>query len=134
MQTPHTGTSRYEEGVKKIPHAAITLEDAAMIHRMSKRGETIRILLKMEARTLPDATSRNIIAEMKGSENPEEIVVFGGHIDSWDVGQGVMDDAGGCFAAWEALRIMKELGLRPKRTIRVVMWTNEENGLRGANA
>ncbi len=134
MQTPHTGTSRYEDGVKKIPHAAITLEDAAMIHRMSERGETIRILLKMEAQTLPDATSRNIIAEMKGSENPEEIVVFGGHIDSWDVGQGVMDDAGGCFAAWEALRIMKELGLRPKRTIRVVMWTNEENGLRGANA
>lgn len=134
MQTPHTGTSRYEDGVKKIPHAAITLEDAAMIHRMSDRGETIRILLEMDAKTLPDATSRNIIAEMKGSENPEEIVVFGGHIDSWDVGQGVMDDAGGCFAAWEALRIMKELGLRPKRTVRVVMWTNEENGLRGGNA
>jgi len=134
MQTPHTGTSRYEEGVKKIPHAAITLEDAAMIHRMSNRGDTIRILLKMEAKTLPDATSRNIIAEIKGSEKPEEIVVFGGHIDSWDVGQGVMDDAGGCFAAWEALRIMKELGLQPKRTIRVVMWTNEENGLRGGNA
>jgi carboxypeptidase Q len=71
---------------------------------------------------------------MKGSEHPEEIVVFGGHIDSWDVGQGVMDDAGGCFAAWEALRIMKELGLKPKRTIRVVMWTNEENGLRGGTA
>lgn len=134
MKTPHTGTSRYEEGVKKIPHAAITLEDAAMIHRMSDRGENIRILLKMEAKTLPDVTSRNIIAEMKGSENPEEIVVFGGHIDSWDVGQGVMDDAGGCFAAWEALRIMKELGLKPKRTVRVVMWTNEENGLRGGTA
>lgn len=134
MKTPHTGTSRYEEGVKKIPHAAITLEDAAMIHRMSDRGENIRILLKMEAKTLPDVTSRNIIAEMKGSKNPEEIVVFGGHIDSWDVGQGVMDDAGGCFAAWEALRIMKELGLKPKRTVRVVMWTNEENGLRGGTA
>ena len=134
MKTPHAGTSRYQEGVKKIPHAAITLEDAAMIHRMSDRGETIRIQIKMEAETLPDVKSRNIIAEIKGSENPEEIVVFGGHIDSWDVGQGVMDDAGGCFAAWEALRIMKELGLKPKRTIRVVMWTNEENGLRGANA
>lgn len=134
MQTPHTGTSRYAEDVKKIPHAAITLEDAAMIHRLSDRGETIRILLKMNAKTLPDATSRNIIAEIKGSEKPEEIVVFGGHVDSWDVGQGVMDDAGGCFAAWEALRIMKELGLKPKRTVRVVMWTNEENGLRGGNA
>ena len=134
MKTPHTGTSRYEEGVTKIPHAAITLEDAALIHRMSDRGETIRIRLDMEAKTLPDVPSRNIIAEIKGSENPEEIVVFGGHIDSWDVGQGAMDDAGGCFAAWEALRIMKELGLKPKRTMRVVMWTNEENGLRGANA
>ncbi len=134
MKTPHTGTSRYEEGVTRIPHAAITLEDAALIHRMSDRGETIKIRLDMEAKTLPDVPSRNIIAEIKGSENPEEIVVFGGHIDSWDVGQGAMDDAGGCFAAWEALRIMKELGLKPKRTIRVVMWTNEENGLRGANA
>lgn len=134
MKTPHTGTSRYDEGVTKIPHAAITLEDAALIHRMSDRGETIKIRLDMEAESLPDVPSHNIIAEIKGSENPEEIVVFGGHIDSWDVGQGAMDDAGGCFAAWEALRIMKELGLKPKRTIRVVMWTNEENGLRGANA
>ena len=134
MKTPHTGTSRYQDGVEKIPHAAITVEDAAMIHRMSDRGETIRIRLQMEAKTLPDVPSRNVIAEIKGSENPEEIVVLGGHIDSWDVGQGVMDDAGGCFAAWEALKIMKELGLKPKRTVRVVMWTNEENGLRGANA
>lgn len=134
MKTPHTGTSRYQEGVKKIPHAAITLEDAAMIHRMSSRGETIRIRLKMEAKTLADVPSRNIIAEIKGSEKPEKIVVLGGHIDSWDVGQGAMDDAGGCFAAWEALRIMKETGLKPRRTVRLVMWTNEENGLRGANA
>lgn len=132
MKTPHTGTSRYEEGIKKIPHAAITLEDSGLLHRMQDRGETVRVRLYMEARTLPDVASRNIVAEIKGSEKPEEIVVFGGHIDSWDVGQGVMDDAGGCFAAWEALLLMKKLGLRPKRTIRVVMWTNEENGLRGA--
>ncbi|MDX1617290.1 MAG: M28 family metallopeptidase [Balneolaceae bacterium] len=133
MQTPHTGISRYDEKVKKIPHAAITLEDAALLHRMQDRGERIRVELYMEARTLPDTESRNIVAELKGSEQPEEIVVLGGHIDSWDVGQGVMDDAGGCFAAWEALKLMKELGLRPRRTVRVVMWTNEENGLRGAN-
>lgn len=132
MKTPHTGTSRYEDGVKKIPHAAITLEDSGLLHRMQNRGETIRVKLYMEAKTLPDVKSRNIVAEIRGSEKPEEIVVFGGHIDSWDVGQGVMDDAGGCFAAWEALLLMKKLGLRPKRTIRVVMWTNEENGLRGA--
>ncbi len=132
MQTPHTGNSGYEEGVKKIPHAAITVEDTELLSRMQNRGEKIVINLNMNAETLPDALSRNIVAEFKGSEKPEEIVVMGGHIDSWDVGQGAMDDAGGCFAAWEAVRIMDKLGLRPKRTIRVVMWTNEENGLRGA--
>ncbi|MDZ7773701.1 MAG: M28 family metallopeptidase [Balneolaceae bacterium] len=134
MQTPHTGNSSYEEGVPRIPHAAITLEDAAMLHRMQERGERIEIRLEMDAETLPDVPSRNVIAEIRGSERPEEIVVLGGHIDSWDVGQGVMDDAGGCLAAWEALKIMKELGLQPRRTVRVVLWTNEENGLRGANA
>lgn len=134
MQTPHTGNSSYEKGVKKIPQAAITLEDASLLHRLQKTGEKIRIHLSMEAKTLPDTPSRNIIAEIRGSEKPEEIVVLGGHIDSWDVGQGAMDDAGGCFAAWEAVMLMKKLGLRPKRTVRVVMWTNEENGLRGATA
>lgn len=134
MQTPHTGNSAYEEGVKKIPQAAITLEDAALMHRLQKQGEQVKVKLSMDAETLPDAPSRNVIAEIKGSEKPEEIVVLGGHIDSWDVGQGAMDDAGGCFAAWEAVMLMKELGLKPKRTIRVVMWTNEENGLRGATA
>lgn len=133
MQTPHTGNSAYEEGVEKIPQAAITPEDAAMLHRLQKMGETIKIRLSMDAETKPDVPSRNVIAEIKGSEHPEEIVVVGGHIDSWDVGQGAMDDAGGCFAAWEAVMLMKELGLQPKRTVRVVMWTNEENGLRGAN-
>jgi carboxypeptidase Q len=132
MKTPHTGNSRYQDGVKKIPHAAITGEDASLLHRLQKRGETVRVQLYMEARTLPDTKSRNIVAEIRGSEKPEEIVVLGGHIDSWDVGQGAMDDAGGCFAAWEALKLMKELGLRPRRTVRLVMWTNEENGLRGA--
>lgn len=134
MQTPHTGNSSYKEGVKKIPHAAITLEDATLLHRLQEMGEEIRIRISMEAETKPDVPSRNIIAEIKGSEKPEEIVVLGGHIDSWDVGQGAMDDAGGCFAAWEAVMLMKKLGLKPKRTVRVVMWTNEENGLRGANA
>lgn len=134
MQTPHTGDSAYEEGVKKISQAAITLEHAALLHRLQKQGAQIKIKLEMDAETLPDVPSRNIIAEIKGSEYPEEIVVLGGHIDSWDVGQGAMDDAGGCFAAWEAVMLMKELGLKPKRTVRVVMWTNEENGLRGATA
>jgi len=132
MQTPHTGTMNYEEGVNKIPHAAITIEDAMMIQRMYDRGNKIEIHLEMNAKTLPDFESRNVIAEIKGSEYPDEIIVLGGHIDSWDVGQGVMDDGGGSIAAWEAVRLMIKNGIRPKRTVRVVLWTNEENGLRGA--
>lgn len=128
QQTPHTGNSRYEEGVLKIPHAAITVEDAQLIHRMVDRGERVELHLEMEAQTLPDAWSRNVMAEIVGSELPDEIVVFGGHIDSWDVGQGAMDDAGGVVIAWEAIRLMKELGLQPRRTIRAVGWTSEENG------
>jgi carboxypeptidase Q len=134
LYTPHTGSMAYEEGVARIPHAAVTVEDAEMMQRMQDRGQAIRLRLYMEAQTLPDAPSRNVVAELVGSERPDEIIVMGGHIDSWDVGQGAMDDAGGCVAAWEALRIMKKLGLRPKRTIRVVLWTNEENGLRGGTA
>ena len=132
MNTPHTGMMVYEEGVPKIPHAAITVEDAMMLHRMVDRGETPVLRLEMEARSAPDVLSRNVVAELRGSEFPEEVVVLGGHIDSWDVGQGAMDDAGGSVAAWQAVRLMKELGLRPRRTVRVVLWTNEENGLRGA--
>ena len=133
MQTPHTGTMRYQDGITKIPHAAITTEDADMIQRFTDRGEDVTVSIYMEAQTLPDADSRNVIAEITGSEFPDEIIVMGGHIDSWDVGQGAMDDAGGCVAAWEALRLIKETGKRPKRTIRLVLWTNEENGLKGAN-
>jgi carboxypeptidase Q len=128
QQTPHTGNSRYEEGVPRIPHAAITVEDADLLQRMQERGERVELLLRMEAQTLPDAPSRNVMAEIVGSELPDEVVVLGGHIDSWDVGQGAMDDAGGVVAAWEAVRIIQELGLRPRRTIRVVGWTSEENG------
>jgi len=132
MQTPHTGNMAYEDGVRKVPHAALSLEDAEMLSRMAARGERIRIRLKMEAHTLPDGFSRNVIADLKGWEKPEEIVIVSGHIDSWDVGQGAMDDGGGCLAAWEAVRLMMKLGLKPRRTVRVVLWTNEENGIRGA--
>ena len=91
-------------GVKKIPHAALSLEDANMLTRMAARGEKLRIQLKMEAHTLPDGISRNVIAEIPGREKPEEIVIVSGHIASWDVGQGAMDAGGGCLAAWEAAR------------------------------
>jgi len=131
IQSPHTGTTRYDSTVAKIPVAALSVEDAEMLHRMQSRGEKVVVTLRMEAQTLPDAPSRNIVAELRGTEKPDEVVVLGGHIDSWDVGQGAMDDGGCSVAAWEAVRLMKTLGLKPKRTVRVVLWTNEENGGRG---
>jgi carboxypeptidase Q len=132
LQSPHTGAMRYAEGVPRIPFAAVTVEDAAMMQRMVDRGERVVVRLTMGARSLPDVESRNVVAELVGREFPNEVVVLGGHIDSWDVGQGAMDDGGGSVAAWEAVRLLHRLGLRPRRTVRVVLWTNEENGLRGA--
>ena len=131
MDTPHTGTMGDYKSLKKIPHAAISMEDAMMIARIYDRGQKVILKLNMEGKFVSDRWSRNVIAELKGSKYPEEIVVLGGHIDSWDVGQGAHDDAGGCIAAWHAVNIIKELDLRPKRTLRVVLWTNEENGGRG---
>ncbi len=131
MQSPHTGGMRYDSVTKKIPAAALSIEDSEMLDRMQQRGERVRLKLVMNAQTLPDAPSRNVVAELRGRELPDEVVVIGGHIDSWDVGQGAMDDAGGSVAAWEAVKLLKRLGLTPRRTIRVVLWTNEENGLRG---
>lgn len=134
MRTPHTGGMAYDSSVTKIPHFAITPEDADMIARLVARGETVRVRVKMSAHFLPDVASRNVIGELRGREFPDEIVAMGGHIDSWDVGRGAMDDAGGVVAAWQAVLILKKLGLQPRRTIRVVGWTNEENGTRGGTA
>lgn len=131
LQTPHTGAMNYDPQQPKIPAAAITIEGAELLQRMYDRGEHPTVRLKMEAKFLPDAESANVVAELKGTERPDEIVLIGGHFDSWDVGQGAHDDGGSCIAAWEALRLLKELGLRPRRTIRVVLFTNEENGTRG---
>ena len=134
LQTPHTGAMNYDPNQPKIPVAAVTIEVAEFLQRMNDRGDRPRLRLKMEAKFLPDAESANVIAELKGSEKPDEIILISGHYDSWDVGQGAHDDGGGCIVAWEAARLLKELGLRPRRTIRVVLYTNEENGLRGGNA
>jgi carboxypeptidase Q len=134
IRSPHTGRTSYDSTAPRIPAAALSVEDAMMLHRMQDRGERPVITLRMGARLLPPARSRNVVAELIGRERPEEVVVLGGHIDSWDVGQGAMDDAGGSVAAWEAVRLMKELGLRPRRTVRVVLWTNEENGVEGGKA
>lgn len=134
IRSPHTGSTQYDDSTARIPIAALTLEDAMMLHRMQDRGDRVVLTLRMEAQTLPDADSRNIIAELIGSEYPDQVIVMGGHIDSWDVGQGAMDDGGGIVAAWEAVHLLKRLGFTPRRTIRVVGWTNEENGLRGGRA
>tara|TARA_B100000959_G_scaffold133893_1_gene140326 strand:+ start:3080 stop:4387 length:1308 start_codon:yes stop_codon:yes gene_type:complete len=134
MNTPHTGVMKYEKNIKKIPHAALTMEDAMMLGRLHDRGEKIILKLEMEAKMAADRWSRNVIGQINGTTYPDEIIVVGGHIDSWDVGQGAHDDGGGCIAAWEAVRLIKELGLKPKRTIRCVMWTNEENGGKGNQA
>ncbi len=134
IRSPHTGRTVYDSTVARIPAAALSVEDAMMLHRMQQRGEQVVVTLTMGARQLPPARSRNVVAELVGREKPDEVVVLGGHIDSWDVGQGAMDDAGGSVAAWEAVRLMKELGLRPRRTVRVVLWTNEENGVEGGRA
>lgn len=134
IRSPHTGVMRYDSTVSRIPAAAVSVEDAQMIHRMQARGVSIVLNLVLRSRTLPDAPSRNVVAEIRGRERPDEVVVLGGHIDSWDVGQGAVDDGGGSVAAWEAVRLIRRLGLTPRRTIRVVLWTNEENGGRGALA
>ena len=134
LQTPHTGSLRYAEGeTQHIPAAAVTIESAELLQRMYDRGEHPRVRLKMEAHFLPDAESANVVAELKGTERPDEVVLVGGHIDSWDVGQGAHDDGGGCIVSWEVARLLKSLNLRPRRTIRVVLFTNEENGVRGGN-
>jgi len=133
QRLPHTGALDYAAGAPKIPAAAISSEDADLIDRMIRRGDKVAVRLKMEAHAEPDVESANVVAELRGRERPEEVVVVSGHLDSWDVGAGATDDGGGCVVAWEALRIMKKLGLRPRRTVRVVLWTNEENGLRGGN-
>jgi carboxypeptidase Q len=134
LRTPHTGGTSYADGATKIPAAAISSEDAERIQRLSDRGRRVRIRLKMEARFEGDAESANVVGEIRGRELPDEVVLVGGHFDSWDVGAGASDDGVGCIVTWEAARLMKKLNLTPRRTVRVVLFTNEENGLRGGNA
>lgn len=134
LRSAHTGSVNYAPGQQPIPAAAIAIEDANRIVRLTGRGRRVRVLLHLEGRYGPEVESANVVAEIRGREKPHEIVLLGGHLDSWDVGTGTSDDAVGCIATWEAARLMITLGLRPRRTIRLVLWTNEENGLRGAQA
>ncbi len=132
LGTPHTGTLHYEEGVPKIPAACLSPEDSALIMRLVESGEVVSVGMTLYCHFEHDVPSANVVGEIRGSEKPEEIVLVGGHLDSWDVGQGAHDDGGPALACEEALRLLKSLGLKPRRTIRVVLFVNEENGSRGA--
>ena len=134
LQTPHTGALNYTEGIAKIPAAALSVEDADMIQRLVRGGSQVQVRLMMEAHQEADADSHNVMGEIRGSEKPEEVVVLGGHIDSWDIGQGANDDGSGIMATFQAVALMKKLGLRPRRTVRVCFWVNEENGGAGGVA
>jgi carboxypeptidase Q len=134
LRTAHTGSVNYAPGLPQIPAAAIAAEDANRIVRLSNAGRRVRVRLVTSGHMEPDVPSANVVGEIIGREKPEEIVLVGGHIDSWDVGTGASDDGAGCVVTWEALRLMKKLGIRPRRTVRVVLWTNEEHGMHGAAA
>jgi len=134
LRTAHTGSVQYAPGLPQIPAASISLEDTNRIVRLTQRGKYVRMRLVTGGHYEPDAESANVVAEIRGREKPEEIVLLGAHIDSWDVGTGAADDGVGCVITWEALRLMKRLNLHPRRTVRLVLFTNEENGVRGANA
>jgi carboxypeptidase Q len=128
---PHTGGMRYGTGVPLIPTAAISTNGANLLSQKLKENPNLTFYLQQNCETLPDADSHNVVGEIKGSEKADEIIVVGGHLDSWDLAEGAHDDGTGCVQSIEALRILKAIGYKPKRTLRAVMFMNEENGLRG---
>lgn len=130
---PHTGVMVNKEGVTKIPAVAISTNAAEMLHKMLLEKK-VTVFMKTNCQTLPPVQSYNVIGEIKGSTHPDEIILVGGHLDSWDVGQGAHDDGAGCVHAMEVIRTLKELNYRPKRTLRCVLFMNEENGLAGGKA
>lgn len=130
---PHTGVMNYEDKVPQVPGAALSIQAANRLHEALSQG-AVRVRLNLDCKTLPDEPSASVIGEITGSQYPNKVVVLGGHLDSWDKGEGAHDDGAGVTESLEALRLIRELGLRPKRTIRVVLFMNEENGGRGAEA
>lgn len=130
----HTGAMGYDDNIPKVPAAAISTRDADRLSELLKIEPGTRMRLTLSCETLPDAATWNVVGEIRGSEFPNEVIVVGGHLDSWDKGVGAHDDGAGCIQSIEVLRLIKELGLKPKRTIRAVMFANEENGLRGGIA
>lgn len=129
---PNTGAQGYNDSLKKIPCAAISTKHAEQLSSMLKADPQLKFYMKMNCQTLPDTKSYNVIGEIKGTEHPEEIIIVGGHLDSWDLSEGAHDDGAGCIQSIEVLRVFKKLGIKPRRTIRAVMFMNEENGLKGA--
>ncbi|WP_083422032.1 M28 family peptidase [Arsenicibacter rosenii] len=128
---PHTGSMRYGTGVPLIPTAAISTNGAEKLSSLLKENPALTFFFKQNCESLPDAPSHNVVGEIKGTEKPDEIIVVGGHLDSWDLAEGAHDDGAGCVQSIEVLRVLKALGYKPKRTLRAVMFMNEENGLRG---
>jgi carboxypeptidase Q len=131
LRTPHTGAVKYEGKVRKIPAAALSAEDAMLLHRLLAKKDTVRMHLLLTPRTLPDVESANVIGEIRGSEHPDEIILIGAHLDSWDLGTGAIDDGAGVAMVMETLHLIRDSGLKPRRTIRGVLFMNEENGGRG---
>jgi len=128
---PHTGSTGYQEGIPKIPAIAVSTADAEFLHHLLKEDNEVEIYFETFCQTYPDKRSYNVIGEIRGTRYPEEYILVGGHLDSWDVGQGAHDDGTGCVQAIETLRILQSMGYQPKRTLRAVLFMNEENGLRG---
>ena len=131
---PHTGGTRYDEKVAKIPFAAVAAEDADLLHRLLEAGAPVKVTMRLGAKFEGEVESANVVGEVPGSGKSDELVLLGAHLDSWDLGTGAIDDAAGCAMVIEAARLIAALGLHPKRTLRVVLFMNEERGLSGARA
>lgn len=131
---PHTGATRYDSLAKKIPAMACSTKDAEWLHTLLQKQSSVRLYMRMTCKQLPDVESFNVIGEIRGSVHPDEIITVGGHLDSWDLAEGAHDDGSGCVQAIEVIRTLKALDIKPKRTIRAVMFMNEENGLAGGRA
>ncbi len=128
---PHTGTTYYTEGIPQIPAAAVTAEDADLMKNLASQGE-VRMHLTLTPQTLPPVESENVIADWKGSEHPEQIVIVSGHLDSWDLATGAIDDGAGVAVSMQAVHLLQKLGIHPRRTVRFIAWMDEEQGSEGA--
>lgn len=128
---PHTGMTMYVPGIEKIPAAAITAEDADLLANLTSQGP-VKMRLTLTPQTLPDAASYNVIADWKGTEHPEQVVVVSGHLDSWDLGTGAIDDGAGIVVSMQAIHLLQKLDIHPRRTVRFIAWMSEEEGSQGA--